>query len=268
MITKRFGLVGTYDGDAVKVGRVVVDSTWHHWFSFNLVGIAAQASTAFWKMQTYYRNVALWLTTPAQRFSMMVSGVWSTLTQASPEAFSPNDSPWQIGERVLARLRATTPEGMLDDWVAALLDPGLAAAIFGLDAAAESEPSWSSLPQEMVNRAVVGGVGAVDVERLGSVGGREGLDQAEAREVDEAEGRRVLVRAELAADGGGAPRPAGVAPEEEEGLELLDGVDGVADERLQPLGHLRHRCAQPDAVELALELEPLARLAPQHGHVA
>lgn len=36
---KRFGLVGVYDGDSVGLGRVVVDSTWHHWFSYNLVGI-------------------------------------------------------------------------------------------------------------------------------------------------------------------------------------------------------------------------------------
>jgi hypothetical protein len=164
MFTKRFGLVGTYDGDRVGLGRVVVDSTWHHWFSFNLVGIAAQSSTAFLKMQTYYRNVALWLATPAQRFSMMIAGIWSTLTLASPEAFSPNDSPWQIGEGVLARLRATTPEGMLDEWVAAFLDPGLADAVFRPEKAADSEPSWSSLPQEMVNRAIVGGIGSALVE--------------------------------------------------------------------------------------------------------
>ena len=34
--TKRFGLVGVYDGDSVGIGRVVVDSTWHHWLSVNL----------------------------------------------------------------------------------------------------------------------------------------------------------------------------------------------------------------------------------------
>jgi hypothetical protein len=164
MVTKRFGLVGVYDGDAVGLGRVVVDSTWHHWFSLNLAGIATENSIAFLKMQTYYRNVALWLTTPAQRFSMMISGIWSTLAQASPEAFSPNDGPWQIGERVLARLRTTTPEGFLDEWVAAILDPGLAEAVARPEEAAESAPSWRSLPQEVVSRAIVGGIGGALVE--------------------------------------------------------------------------------------------------------
>ncbi len=35
---RRFGVLGVYDGRAVGVGRVVVDSTWHHWFDVNLTG--------------------------------------------------------------------------------------------------------------------------------------------------------------------------------------------------------------------------------------
>ena len=160
LFTKRFGLVGTYDGDAVGLGRVVVDSTWHHWFSYNLVGIAEHSSTAFTKMQTYYRNVGLWLATPGQRLSMMISAVWATLMQAPPEAFGPSDSPWHIGDRVLARLRGTTSDGTLDEWVAAFLDPGLAATIFAPQKSSESEPSWHGLPRELVNRAIAGGIGS------------------------------------------------------------------------------------------------------------
>ena len=35
---KRFGAIGAYNGHCVKIGRVVVDSTWHHWFDVNLNG--------------------------------------------------------------------------------------------------------------------------------------------------------------------------------------------------------------------------------------
>ena len=33
-----FGVVGAYDGHRVGVGRVAVDSTWHHFFDINLIG--------------------------------------------------------------------------------------------------------------------------------------------------------------------------------------------------------------------------------------
>ena len=67
--TVRFGLVGAYDGDRVGIGRVVVDSTWHHWFSYNLHGFAQdQGNPAQYAlMQAYYRNVGLWLAGLEQR---------------------------------------------------------------------------------------------------------------------------------------------------------------------------------------------------------
>jgi hypothetical protein len=40
--TKLFPLIGVYDGDRVRIGRVVVDSTWHHWFSMNLQGFVGR----------------------------------------------------------------------------------------------------------------------------------------------------------------------------------------------------------------------------------
>ena len=56
---KRFLLIGAYDGDAAGIGRVVVDSTWHHWFSVNLVGLRTGNPAAYRRMQAYYRNVGL-----------------------------------------------------------------------------------------------------------------------------------------------------------------------------------------------------------------
>jgi hypothetical protein len=44
LTTKRFAMIGAYDGDSAGIGRVVVESTWHHWFSFNLHGFVEAAS--------------------------------------------------------------------------------------------------------------------------------------------------------------------------------------------------------------------------------
>ena len=60
---KRFPVIGAYDGDDVGIGRVVVDSTWHHWFSYNLHGFREENPSVYEGMQVYYRNVGLWLTT-------------------------------------------------------------------------------------------------------------------------------------------------------------------------------------------------------------
>ena len=84
---RTFGLLGTYDGDPVGIGRVVVDSTWHHWFSLNLHGFEAETpNTQYQLMQTYYRNVGLWLATAAQRQSMLVAGTWGIVV-SDPMAF-------------------------------------------------------------------------------------------------------------------------------------------------------------------------------------
>ena len=61
---RRFPMISAYDGDPVPVGRVVVDSTWHHWFTMNLVGLRDHAPGYYTGMQDYYRNVALWLVHP------------------------------------------------------------------------------------------------------------------------------------------------------------------------------------------------------------
>jgi hypothetical protein len=75
-----FGLLGAYDGHlpAANVGRIVVDSTWHHWFNINLLGldapsIAAQ-STQYRDILAYFRNVAVWLAPQERQNRMRLTG--------------------------------------------------------------------------------------------------------------------------------------------------------------------------------------------------
>jgi hypothetical protein len=159
--SKRFGLISAYDGDSVGLGRVVVDSTWHHWFSMNLVGIAQGDSPAYQKMQDYYRNVGMWLATPAQRSSMLVSGTWGVLNGSPPMAFGTETEPWEIGERVLAAFGLTASPCLIREIVAPFLDDlELLAESSAPGGPPQAEPSWSGLPEDLINRALVGGIGS------------------------------------------------------------------------------------------------------------
>ncbi|MEM7308671.1 MAG: hypothetical protein AAF682_18450 [Planctomycetota bacterium] len=80
---QRFGALGVYDGQGAStpVGRIVVDSTWHHWMTINLLGMeaASATSTNYARFQTFVRNVAVWLATEQQRKTMHCALSWLTL---------------------------------------------------------------------------------------------------------------------------------------------------------------------------------------------
>jgi len=58
---KRFAMITTYDGHPAGVGRVVADSTWHHWFDINITALEAAGGANWDKVSRYYLNVATWL---------------------------------------------------------------------------------------------------------------------------------------------------------------------------------------------------------------
>ena len=89
---KRFGVIGAYDGHAAGVGRVSVDSTWHHFFDINLVGdpVAPYPKTLGFKaspsglealsaIQSYYRNIGTWLARPNTHRHLLAGMVWYCL---------------------------------------------------------------------------------------------------------------------------------------------------------------------------------------------
>ena len=161
LLTKKFGLVGTYDGDRVGIGRVVVDSTWHHWFSYNLHGfVAADPDTQYQLMQAYYRNVGVWLATPAQRQSMLVATAWGIVV-SDPMAFplAPARSLWAVGGREpLGVMARTVSQSMLFDFVASCFG-GTNDQIFAVPQDVDpSEPYVASVPADLAVRAIVGGI--------------------------------------------------------------------------------------------------------------
>lgn len=84
---RTFGSIGAYDGHLAKVGRIVTDSTWHHFFDINLIGdpvapppktqgfkASADGQTTLAAIQAYYRNIGLWLA-PSGRLRNVWAGM-------------------------------------------------------------------------------------------------------------------------------------------------------------------------------------------------
>jgi hypothetical protein len=89
---RAFGVVGAYDGQRVGIGRVVVDSTWHHFFDINLIGdpIAPAPKTLGFKaspsgqaaladIENYYRNIAFWIARPGALWRLFPAIAWAAL---------------------------------------------------------------------------------------------------------------------------------------------------------------------------------------------
>ena len=98
-VAHRFGLLSAYDGHRAAVGRVVCDSTWHHFVNVNLIGIfegggfddfgragedaskhtgflaSAAGQAVLAKIRHYYVNVGVWIA-PAERIACMNSRLW------------------------------------------------------------------------------------------------------------------------------------------------------------------------------------------------
>jgi hypothetical protein len=174
---KRFAIVGAYDGDAVGIGRVVVDSTWHHWFSMNLVGFQAKAPALYRGMQSYYRNVALWLARPEQRAGMLFAATWGLAVGKYPGAFDRVMGIWENGARALDAIGRTASRCIVSELIATVLGPTVAAMGDGAAEDLATSPTLGTL----VDQAVVGGI----------VYGQ--LDHARRHVIERAHGRTTAV---------------------------------------------------------------------------
>jgi hypothetical protein len=65
-------LVAAYNGDCARVGRIVADSTWHHYLSINLLGFPQPSppGTPADQIGQFYANLAIWLAPRRKRFEM------------------------------------------------------------------------------------------------------------------------------------------------------------------------------------------------------
>ncbi|HSJ29766.1 MAG TPA: hypothetical protein VLB67_16295 [Acidimicrobiia bacterium] len=161
---KRFGLVGVYDGDAAGIGRVVVDSTWHHWLSMNLFGFRNDNPAVYRLMQAYFRNVALWLGRRRQRVEMLYAATWGVLAGSSPMGFQPASRRWRVGELALDAIGRTVSQCTIFELATAEIGPALKEAFLEPADHDPAEPWPSVLSMELFNRSVVGGIGTALLE--------------------------------------------------------------------------------------------------------
>lgn len=92
--THSFGAIGAYDGHRAGVGRVVTESTWHHYVNINLIGdeflppsdpksmgfLASASGIAHLEnIKHYYKNTALWLARPSLQVCFRKRLLWKLL---------------------------------------------------------------------------------------------------------------------------------------------------------------------------------------------
>lgn len=104
----RIGLVTAYDGDRGGVGRIVADSSWHHYVNINLKGFPhpALAGTPSDKMGKFYGNLAIWLAPMHKRRQMAQTMYWELANYLV--LLEQHDTPAQTGEVAYSLLRRST----------------------------------------------------------------------------------------------------------------------------------------------------------------
>lgn len=77
---ERINLVTAYDGDHAGVGRIVADSSWHHYVNINLKGFPhpAPANSDSDKIGQFYGNLAIWLA-PLHKRRQMAQAMYEEL---------------------------------------------------------------------------------------------------------------------------------------------------------------------------------------------
>lgn len=126
---QEIGLVSAYNGHNVDVGRILADSTWHHWFDINLTGIApppspyagfddtAAGQAALKKIDAYFLNTGVWLAPPAKQSQMRKAAWWSILWSNRVVELSPDLPIWYYGEQAIDALGRRASRCTVTEWV-------------------------------------------------------------------------------------------------------------------------------------------------------
>jgi hypothetical protein len=124
---QEIGLVSAYNGHNVNVGRILADSTWHHWFDINLTGTSrspydgfdqtSAGREALKKIDAYFLNCGVWLAPPDKQAQMRNAGWWSVLWSDRMVELSPTASIDRLGEEAIDALGRRAPRCTVSEWV-------------------------------------------------------------------------------------------------------------------------------------------------------
>jgi len=120
---KKTGLVSAYDGDRAGVGRIVADSSWHHYANINLKGFPhpAPPDSCSDKIGQFYGNLAIWLA-PLRKRRQMAQVMYRELADYT-FLLEQHDDPNRIGEIAHSLLRRSTSPCEIHELLRALGEP-------------------------------------------------------------------------------------------------------------------------------------------------
>lgn len=116
---KKFGVISVYNGHTVGVGRIIADSSWHHWLNSNLRSFepTPQGQAALKKIDAYFLNCGAWLAPPEKQHEMRLTA-WSSIVWANEIVEIPPDSPLTVfGQRAIKQLRRFASSCAVSEWV-------------------------------------------------------------------------------------------------------------------------------------------------------
>lgn len=123
---KQFGVISAYNGHTVDVGRIVADSSWHHWLNSNLIGngqpnggfnASPEGQAALKKIDAYFLNCATWLA-PPEKQSEIRNAAWWSAVWADETVEVPADAPLTyFGDRALKVLGRYASSSAVSEWV-------------------------------------------------------------------------------------------------------------------------------------------------------
>lgn len=151
----KFAVIGAYDGHRANVGRVVVDSTWHHWFNMNIDGLHAAGGNNWTKIKSYFRNCAVWLSPPTKQYAMLAyAAFWSVGSPLAVEEYDAGMPSWELGETARDILGQSVNPCMYYDWIHNFFPAELLERFPNpLDDVCLTCPPW-----RMIENAVLGGI--------------------------------------------------------------------------------------------------------------
>jgi hypothetical protein len=152
---REFGLVGVYDGLKEGVGRVVVDSTWHHELNINLRAIAADTdSNNYAKIKTYYRNIGLWLANRETRYYNFRNAAWNSLyTYQASQELAITGTVFEVGKTFKDILKYLISPCLVTSFIIDFLPPEL---IEPLPLPIDPNPCLTCPPFELFEDAILG----------------------------------------------------------------------------------------------------------------
>lgn len=151
----KFAVIGAYDGHRANVGRVVVDSTWHHWFNMNIDGLQAAGGNNWTKIKSYFRNCAVWLSPPSKQYAMLAyAAFWSIGSPLAVEEYDAGMPSWELGETARDILGQSVNPCMYFDWIRNFVPVEVLERFPNpLDDVCLTCPPW-----RMIENAVLGGI--------------------------------------------------------------------------------------------------------------